>query len=385
MDADEFLSIKVGRGWITDIIERMDPAASAMAITWRFFGSSEVTDWNPGLVIENYTRAAPDMFKKGWGVKTLFKPYRDIELGIHRPHIKKAKQEPANAKLLFDHLWLNGSGKPMPDEFSLSGWRSTKPTLGYKWAELNHYGVKSYEAYLLRRVRGNVNNKAGKYDAAYFALFDRNEEEHTNALRHAKGTRRKMAQILSDPIMRELQDKALDFHAKRVEMLRSSGEYDQWLGDLKEASAVEIDKLDEILFVQHLPKEWQEKVKELQAAGIKDKKIAKMIAQTQTAKKGDTRKALLEAAGENAEEKLDAHQLKDRKTSGDTLDNPFMNTEAAAGLGVPLMNERTQKIALAAQAADPNDAASAKLMAKAAVARRALDATKQVAPPAQPP
>lgn len=62
-----------------------------------------------------------------------------------------------------------------------------------------------------------------------------------------------------------------------------------------------------------------------------------------------------------------------------------MNTEAAAGLGVPLMNERTQKIALAAQAADPNDAASAKLMAKAAVARRALDATKQVAPPAQPP
>jgi hypothetical protein len=52
-----------------------------------------------------------------------------------------------------------------------------------------------------------------------------------------------------------------------------------------------------------------------------------------------------------------------------------MNTEAAAGLGVSLANERTQKIALAAQAADPNDAAIANLMAKAAVAKRAMAAS----------
>jgi hypothetical protein len=372
MDADEFVSIKVGRGWITDLIERIDPVAGAIAITWRFFGSDNITDWNPGLVIENYTHAAPDMFKKGWGVKTMFKPYRDMKMGIHRPHIKKAKHEPENAKLLFDQLWLNGSGDPMPDEFSLSGWRSTKPTLGYGMVELNHYGVKSFEAYLLRRVRGNVNNKEGKYDAAYFALFDRNEEENMNVLRHARGVKRRMAQILSDPVMRDLQDKALAFHAARVEMLRSSGEYDTWIADLKEASKVPLEKLDEILFVQHLPKEWQLKVKELQDAGISDKKIAKMISQTQTAKKGDTRKALLEAAGENAEEKLDQHQLRDKESKGDTLDNPFMNTQAAAGLGVPLANERTQKIALAAQAADPSDASSNKLMAKAAVAKREM-------------
>ena len=91
----------------------------------------------------------------------------------------------------------------MPDEFSLSGWRSTKPTIGYKLAELNHYAVKSYEANLLRRVRGNVNNKEDKYDAAYFALFDRNEEENTNASRHSRAVKRKMATILADPIMRD--------------------------------------------------------------------------------------------------------------------------------------------------------------------------------------
>jgi hypothetical protein len=235
--------------------------------------------------------------------------------------------------------------------------------------------VKSYEAYLLRRVRGNVNNKPDKYNEAYFALFDRNEEEHTNVQRHLRGTKRRMAQILSDPIMRELQDKALDFHKKRVQVLRDSGEYDHWLTELKEASKIPLDGLDEVLFVQHLPKEWQEKVKELQAQGVPDKKIAKMIAQTQTAKKGETRQELLKAAGHNPEEKLDAHSLKGRGDGeAESLDNPFMNTEAAAGLGVPLAQERTQKIALAAQAAEKDDPRAADLLKKAEAAKKALAA-----------
>ncbi len=353
MDADEFLSVKVGRGRIQDLVERMDDKADAIAITWRFFGANDVTSWNPGLVIENYTHGAPDMFKKGWGVKTMFRPYEDMKLGIHRPHIKKAKQLPENAKRMFDQLWLNGSGDPMPDEFSLSGWRSTKPTLGYDLVELNHYAVKSYEAYLLRRVRGNVNNKPDKYNEAYFALFDRNEKEETNVLRHARGTRKKMEQILADPEMRRLQDQALAFHEARMEKLHATGEYEHWLNELKDASKIPLDKLDEVLFIQHLPKQWQEKVKEMQAQGVPDKTIAKMISQTQTAKKGETRQALLAAAGEKPEEKLDANQMsKKDKNKASLDDNPFINTPEAAALGVPLKQERAQKIALAAQVGD---------------------------------
>ena len=365
MDADEFLSVKCGRGWISDLVERIPDDAQAMAITWRFFGSSSQTDWNPGLVIESYTQAAPDKFKKGWGVKTLFRPYRDIKLGIHRPSIKKAKQDPANAKLMYDQVWVNGSAEKMPDEFSLSGWRSTKPTLGYKLAELNHYAVKSYEAYLLRRVRGNVNNKEDKYNAAYFALFDRNEIEAVNVLRHARGTKKKMAQILSDPKMRDLQDAALAFHAARVEKLRSTGEYDHWVEELKEASKVSIKELDQVLFIQHLPKKWQEKVKELQAQGVPDKTIAKMIAQTQTAKKGETRAELMAAAGVRPSKMPDAE--KREETTGDAMsldNNPFLEGREARDLGVPLLQERTQKMMLAAKAADPD--AKAKSLGKKA-------------------
>lgn len=297
MDADEFLSIKTGDGRLPDLMAAMPDGTDAMAITWRFFGSSEITDWNPGLVSESFTMAAPDMFKRGWGVKTLFRPYDQIKLGIHRPHIKKAKQEPENARAMLAQHWVNGSGEPMPKEFNLSGWRSTKPTLGYDLVELNHYAVKSYEAYLLRRMRGNVNKKADKYNAAYFAIFDRNEIEANNAARHAGPVREIMEQMLADPKLRALQDKAYEFHQALVDKLRTTGEYDEWLTSLKEASQVGIDELDEILFTQHLPKEWQDKVEEMRKSGIPDREIALMISRSQTAKKGETRAALKKAAG----------------------------------------------------------------------------------------
>jgi len=167
----------------------------------------------------------------------------------------------------------------------------------------------------------------------------------------------------------------LAFHQNRVKILRDGGEYDHWLAELKEASKVPIDGLDEVLFVQHLPKDWQDKVKELQAQGVPDKQIAKMISQTQTAKKGETRQELLRAAGHDPEKTLDSHSFKERgEGAAESLDNPFMGTEAADGLGVPLTQERTQKIALAAQAAGGDDPRAANLLKKAEAAKKALAA-----------
>lgn len=280
MDADEFVSIKAGRGKVWHLIEAMPDDTNAIAITWRFFGANDITDWNPGLVTECYTRAAPDKFRKGWGVKTMFRPYPHMKFGIHRPSIKGARTDPERAKQIMAMKWVNGSGQPMHEGFAMSGWRSTGKTLGYKHVELNHYGVKSYEAYLLRRMRGNVNNKPDKYNAAYFSIFDRNEIEATNAQRHLRATKRLMAKMLEDETLAALQQQALEYHATRVEALRGTPEYDEWLAELKRAAAVPITGLDEVLFTQHLPKAWQEKVKEMRATGVPDKEIALMIARS---------------------------------------------------------------------------------------------------------
>ncbi|MDF1871205.1 glycosyltransferase family 2 protein [Vannielia sp.] len=301
MDADEFVSIKCGRGKIWDLVEQLPADTDAINITWRFFGCNDVVDWNPGLVTESYTRAAPDRFRKGWGVKTMFKPFEEMKLGIHRPHMKGAKRLPERAQQMLEQKWVNGSGEYVDNEFNLSGWRSNGKSLGYDLVELNHYGVKSYEAYLLRRMRGNVNNKADKYNAGYFAIFDRNEIKATNATRHARATKRLMEAMLKDDELRRLQEEALIYHYHRVESLRHTGEYDQWLEELREASAIPIDKLNEVLFTKHLPKIWQQKIKEMQEAGVPDREIALLVAGTKNAKmrvKNEREQALAAAAGE---------------------------------------------------------------------------------------
>lgn len=296
MDADEFLSIKCGAGRVDDLVQAVPDDTDAIAITWRFFGSNGVTDWNPGLVTETYTRAAPDEFKKGWGVKTLFRPYENLKFGIHRPSIHGARKKPERAQALLSQKWVNGSGLPMPEDFPLSGWRSTKPTLGYALAEMNHYAVKSYEAYLLRRMRGNVNNKTDKYNAAYFAIFDRNEEDAPNVKRHVAATRALMADMLADAELATLYRAALDYHQSRVAQLRETGEYDAWLTELQSAAQVPLDRIDEVLFTQHLPRAWQEKVQKMREAGVPDREIALMISSSQTARKSETRAALRASA-----------------------------------------------------------------------------------------
>jgi len=40
---------------------------------------------------------------------------------------------------------------------------------------MNHYAVKSVDSYALRKFRGNVNNKADKSNADYWALQDLSE------------------------------------------------------------------------------------------------------------------------------------------------------------------------------------------------------------------
>jgi hypothetical protein len=285
MDCDEFLSVKTGAGRLPDLIAALPAGTDAVVVTWRFFGSNGLVDWNPGLVTASYTRAAPDGFRKGWGVKTLFRPFPHMKLGIHRPSIHGARKHPDRARALRDQLWVNGSGRPMPEEFALSGWRSTRPTLGYALAEMNHYAVKSREAYLLRRLRGNVNLKQDKYDSAYFALFDRNEEEHPAARRHLPEVEWRMAEWLADPELARLQRRALEIHAERVAALRATGEHHRWLAELDRAAQVPFDRLDEILFTQHLPRAWQDKIAQFRAAGVPDRVLAAMVARSGGARK----------------------------------------------------------------------------------------------------
>ena len=241
-DADEFLSIKFGNGTLDDLLsETKARGANGIVITWRIFGSGGVVSWSRTPVTEQYLWAAPPTWNKGWGVKTLFNFQADKwRLGIHRPKMKAKWVEtefPDQVK------WLNGSGREMEDYFKFRGWRSITRTVGYDWVQLNHYAVKSVDSYAIRKLRGNVNNKSDKYNADYWSLQDRNEEQDDTMLRYTEKRNKIIDQLRADPDLDRLHTAAVLRAESRLADIRLTPAYDELVRSLADASAVPITQI----------------------------------------------------------------------------------------------------------------------------------------------
>jgi hypothetical protein len=239
-DADEFLCINYGEGTLDPMLDAAGDA-NGIVITWRIFGSGGVVDWSRDPVTEQYLYAAPPTWNKGWGVKTFFKFSNDHwKLGIHRPSIKNKHLEtgfPDTVK------WLNGSGLPMEEYFKFRGWRSIRRTVGYQWAQLNHYAVKSVDSYAIRKFRGNVNNKKDKYNSDYWALQDRNEVKDDKILRYVDRRKAIMDELLTDPVLSKLHYAALERVEAKLDEYRKTDAYEELKAGLIEAGKIPITQV----------------------------------------------------------------------------------------------------------------------------------------------
>jgi hypothetical protein len=241
-DADEFLSIKYGDGTLDDLLDAAKAReANGIVVTWRVFGSGGAIDWSRAPVTEQYLMAAPEMWNKGWGVKTLFTfSPEHWKLGIHRP---KMKNKWIDTEFPDQIRWLNGSGRPMEEYFKFRGWRSIVRTLGYDWVQLNHYAVKSVESYALRKLRGNVNFKKDKYNSDYWSLMDRNEVREDTMLRYTARRDQVITALLKDPVLNGLHLAAVERAEARLAEIRATDAYRSLVADLAAASAIPIDQI----------------------------------------------------------------------------------------------------------------------------------------------
>ena len=243
LDADEFLCIKYGDHTLDPLLDAVkDQGANGLVITWRIFGSAGHQDWSRDAVTDQFVMAAPPMWNKGWGVKTLFQFDSDAcRLGINRP---KMKNRVLDTDFPHQIKWLNGSGREMEAYFKFRGWRSIVRTVGYDWAQMNHYAVKSIDSYALRKFRGNVNNKANKYDDTYWALQDRNEVHDDSILASAAKRREIFDGLLADPVLNRLHFAALEGAEARLTQIKASPDYADFVRSLMAASTVPITKVE---------------------------------------------------------------------------------------------------------------------------------------------
>ena len=237
LDADEFMSINHPSGTLDGLVDDlMAIDAHAMVITWRIFGSSGIRTWAREPITEQFTWAAPPFWNKGWGTKTLLRFDRKyLRLGMHRPIIKAQHRESDYPDTV---LWVNGSGRPLEEWFKFRGWRSIRRTLGYDWAQMNHYAIKSMDAFSLRKYRGNANLKKDKYNSDYWALQDRNEVQDLSIQKHIPRRAEIMAVLLSDPELALLHDAAHTQAEATLKDYHQQEAYQEYVAQLVEASKI---------------------------------------------------------------------------------------------------------------------------------------------------
>lgn len=242
LDADEFLCLNHPSGTLDGLVADLSAMnASAMVLTWRIFGSSGIRDWSRQPITDQFTRAAPEFWNKGWGTKTMLKfDPKYLRLGMHRPIIKSQHKDTDYPDSV---LWVNGSGRPLEDWFKFRGWRSIRRTVGYDWAQINHYAIKSMDAYSLRKFRGNANLKKDKYNSDYWSLQDRNEVEDTRIFRHRDRRAEIMAELLKDDEVRRLHEAAHARAEARLAEYQQSPDYQAYVQNLIAASNVPISQV----------------------------------------------------------------------------------------------------------------------------------------------
>ncbi|PZQ99976.1 MAG: glycosyl transferase family 2 [Cereibacter sphaeroides] len=214
-DIDEFVNIHLGDGTLAALLYAL-PEATAIPLTWRFFGNTGVIGITGAPVTETFTRAAPASLSWPWRAslfKTLFRNDGTYAaLGVHRPRLPDAAR-------LKQARWFDGSGRPLPDAFRQNRIFSPPGQDNTRLAQLNHYALGSMQDYLLKCDRGRANREGTPYDAGYW--IDRNfcDQEDRSILRMKPRLAPLLAELESDSTLAALRCNALRWRHNRVAQL----------------------------------------------------------------------------------------------------------------------------------------------------------------------
>jgi glycosyltransferase involved in cell wall biosynthesis len=171
IDADEFLYPVDG----TDIRHTIASfgEVGAIAVHWHIYGSNGHLAHPDGLMIDNFTRRAPDDFLYNRHVKSIM-------------NLKKAGR--ARTSHLFEVTdgTVDDAGRELPMVPPYGFFEDTLPT--YSKLRINHYHVRSRDYYWTKSQRGYFGLDDGKLEnedktRMMFEVHDRNEIEDPSAQR----------------------------------------------------------------------------------------------------------------------------------------------------------------------------------------------------------
>lgn len=210
LDVDEYLNVKIGTRLLRDLIAKHE-MRDAISIVWRKFGHAGNIDLSKDAVPMEFTRSETSDVTQHRFFKTIFKNNDKFErMGIHRPYLVEPIEE-------ID--WVLPNGTPIPDEHK-HGALHVWDNYGYEVAQINHYALRSIEAFLIKKVRGRPNHMKMDTGLGYWNKFDHNDVEDSSICPlMANALDIKAAYLRESPKLAELQEQTFLKHRAKVDKI----------------------------------------------------------------------------------------------------------------------------------------------------------------------
>jgi hypothetical protein len=206
-DADEFLVVHLGDGTVQALVGAASEGAEVISVPWRIFGPDGITAYRDVPVTQQFTRTTAPLPQRIAYPKSLFRGLGNIQrIGIHAP----VARPDLGRRLLRE---LPGAVAHVPQHHPIF-------VLGdMRFAQVNHYALRSLESFLVKRDRGRVNHSEQNMDLDYWQRFDLAEQPCTAIRRYDPAVEGWLARLREDKVLAELHERSVAWHRARVAAL----------------------------------------------------------------------------------------------------------------------------------------------------------------------
>lgn len=207
LDADEFLTVKVGEGALRALQPKLN-GADAVAFHWRIFGANGYDGLPTRMVSESFAAASYRKFYSNNVVKTLFR----FSASVARLHLHRPVWHP-DAQITM----LDGSGNPLGPEIVHGTVAHGNPVSripvakgSFHLGQVNHYILRSRQCFELKKARGlgdaPIGHQRQRHTDAFFARHDKTNVPERTILKYEPLLSDAIADVLDEPLIRACHD-----------------------------------------------------------------------------------------------------------------------------------------------------------------------------------
>ncbi|MGB8815185.1 MAG: glycosyltransferase family 2 protein [Paracoccaceae bacterium] len=224
-DADEFLVVKGGDGTVRALVAAAGVGTEVISVPWRTFGPAGRRGYEAGRVTQQFVRGAAEGGGGPAYPKSLFRGLENVQrIGVHAPIAKPELGRDLRRE-------VPGGVAHVPQHHVMFVQNDTR------FAQVNHYALRSRDSFLVKRDRGRVNHSEQAMEIDYWDRFDVAEVRCDAVRRYDGAVAAWLAQLMADRELAALHTAAVAWHRAKIAELTARQDYGDLIAAIEQRQA----------------------------------------------------------------------------------------------------------------------------------------------------